>query len=155
MLKSIKCTSCGATLRLSGKDKIQFCPYCGAAFELASQETIENQTNIKNQINVRISRVTNKKGENDNSDKWMVAFLIVLLLIFTIFAILPHVSKNRQLEALAAEIRTDIIEGRYDEALVKTTNLRLEDGFSSDDTRRWDRERNELINMIKEKKKGK
>ena len=68
--------------------------------------------------------------------------VILLLGISTgiFFGVRSEQQKKDNLEALVAEIRQDIEEGNYSEALLKTNKVRLKDG-SSEDEAKWDQTR--------------
>jgi hypothetical protein len=68
-------------------------------------------------------------------------------------------SKNDKLDAklnsTVVEIQQDIIEGDYDSALIKANGLRFDPEVSEEKAKQWDEQREDLIKLIKEKKKEK
>ena len=88
--------------------------------------------------------------------KGAICMLIMALIVVLGFAFLityevkkEHETRN-VLEALVIEIRQDIANGNYDDALLKTNKVRLKDGGSAEEEARWDREREQLIREIEE-----
>lgn len=59
---------------------------------------------------------------------------------------------EESLNAIVDEVMVDVSEGDYDSALVKANSIRYDKTLSSDKATQWDERREELIEMIKEKK---
>ena len=51
---------------------------------------------------------------------------------------------------LVAEIRQDMANGMYDDALLKTNRVRYKEGSTAEEEAKWDRERETLIDQIEE-----
>ena len=61
-----------------------------------------------------------------------------------------HLEQISSLEELEKEIIQDIEDGNYDKAKIKLNQMRLTDGYSSEETVSWDDKREEYLNMIKD-----
>lgn len=57
-----------------------------------------------------------------------------------------------QLNAAVIEIQADIINGDYDAALIKANGLRFDEQLDSKKAKQWDEQRENIIEMIKEKR---
>ena len=146
-----KCPNCNATLMMDSEKRLQFCPFCGT--EYPKEETIYDYSRsvLKHNEEVR-QRVA--KEESRKSRYGVIGLILVMLVLATAIyfgVVAPHSSRVAKLETLAQEIRQDIIDGNLDAALVKTSQLRLDDDVSSDENRKWDRQREELQALIKQK----
>lgn len=65
---------------------------------------------------------------------------------------LSHNAKEKKLEQTVQEIQMDIINGDYDSALIKAQSLHMDDNYSSDSKEHWDEQREQLIELIEQKK---
>ena len=97
------------------------------------------------------------KSEEERSGRralWMVS--AVALLFFILFfggASCSHNMHVSELERIEAEVQADITAGDYDSALMKTNQLRLDDHYSDEQTRSWDKKREMYIDIINEKRR--
>lgn len=119
---------------------------------------IENIYNAKkNEIETLKKEIEKKKKRNNIVAAVIMLIFVLGLVVGTIFGIRGErqakIEKNEHLEALVMEIRQDIAEGNYNEALLKTNKVRLKDGDSSEEEDKWDRQREALIREI-EKAQG-
>jgi len=62
-----------------------------------------------------------------------------------------HQRKEQQLEAIVVEVQDCIANEDYDTAYIKAQGLYMDDGWSSESAKRWDKVRNELITLIETK----
>ncbi len=152
----LKCPACGALLKSDSGRAIAFCPYCGAEIkqEKSDLDKILEHERFKKEHEEKVRQ--QKVKESDQSDKRIfiglgaAAVAIVLLIMFTV--VLPHRIRAGKMESLSKEIQQDILADRLDEAWVKTTQLRLDDGYSSDENKKWNDIRKDLQRMIIEKR---
>lgn len=84
-----------------------------------------------------------------------IAFLFVLLLCIVIPVKVSASSTEKKLNATVQEIQMDIKNGDYDEALIKANTLHYDEDWSSAKAKDWDEQREELIDLINEKKNEK
>lgn len=102
------------------------------------------------------------KGINSGLKKnkeW--SFLIIWLLVMLGCMAVPiiglsgdkreHSNKEKQLEAIVVEIQECIANEDYDTAMIKAQCLYMDDNYSSESTERWDKVRENLIDMIETK----
>ena len=80
----------------------------------------------------------------------IVAILIVCVTYFATKSISHH-SKEQKLEQTVQEIQIDIKNEDYESALIKANGLHMDDGWSSESREHWDEQREQLIELIKEK----
>lgn len=149
----VKCPNCNATLMMDSEKRVQFCPFCGA--EYPKEETIYDYSRSVLKHNEEVRQQVVKEEGKRNKHFWIGYLLFALVFAAAIYfgVVAPHNSRVAKLEAIAQEIRQDIIDGNLDAALVKTSQLRLDDDFSGDENRKWDRQREELQALIKQKQK--
>lgn len=62
-----------------------------------------------------------------------------------------HNAKVEELEKVVAEIQECISNQDYDTAFIKANTLYMDDGYSSESTKQWDKIREDLIDMIETK----
>jgi hypothetical protein len=104
-----------------------------------------------------------KDVKKSKREPWLAVvgcFVLLVLTIGVLFSVgLYSDSKNDKLDAklnsTVVEIQQDIIEGDYDSALVKANGLRFDPEVSEEKAKQWDEQREDLIKLIKEKKKEK
>lgn len=150
-----KCTNCGAMLELNSENKIYFCPFCGAKIPVPQDHDDKmidySKFVLKHEEEVRKQKVKEKEKEDKSTTRILVGMLIFVAVIFGI-VIGRHLIKVANLEKLTAEIQQDVIEGRYDEAAIKVTRIRLDDDWSHEETWKWDQQREALEKLIKQKR---
>ena len=102
-----------------------------------------------------------EKGKKEKKGKDRRNYLMVFLLLMPIFILLGLLiifnpssgnSEEEKLEKKVIEIQADIINGDYDSALIKANSLRYDEGKSKTKAKQWDEQRENLIEIIKEKK---
>ena len=94
------------------------------------------------------------KHKNKGKKKWTVIGIIAFAMIPIIFfgsAFIRYRIKDRKLEATVVEIQQDIENGNYDAALVKANTLHMDVDWSSESEQYWNKEREALIDLIKQK----
>lgn len=94
------------------------------------------------------------KHQNKGKKKWTVIGIIAFALIPIIFfgsAFIRYRIKDRELEATVVEIQQDIANGNYDVALIKANTLHMDVDWSSESEQHWNKEREALIDLIKQK----
>ena len=104
-----------------------------------------------------------KDVKKSKREKWgaLVGCIVFFVLIIGLcsIAIVYSESKSNKLDAklnsTVVEIQQDIIEGDYDSALVKANGLRFDPEVSEEKAKQWDEQREDLIKLIKEKKREK
>lgn len=143
----MKCTNCGASIE-DDNGRLNFCPYCGSA--LPKQEDPNEFTKFVIQHDEKVRQ--KKVKESNQGLLGLLAMVVVLALIYVFAFTIPHNRQVAELEALVIEIQNDIIEGRLDEAEVKTTRIRLDSYDSGSERRKWDNQRKELEKLIKQKR---
>lgn len=88
-----------------------------------------------------------------------LTILLVALFGFIFFMAGNENKKEAQLEqqlnATVVEINQDIADGDYDSALVKANGLYFDEHLDKQKAKQWDEQRENLIKMINEKKRGK
>ena len=150
--KDLNCPNCGAILKQDSDHRYLFCPFCGVEIPKEENEMIEfSKYVLKHEEEVRQRKVAEKAQEDRSSHRLLIGLIIGLLLIFG-FVSGRHYYQVHQLNQLVIEIQEDIVAGRYDEASVKVTRVRLNDGFSGEETYKWNEQRKELEKLIKQKR---
>lgn len=81
---------------------------------------------------------------------WILIFPLLLLLMVGP-SWLSHNNKEKQLEAVVKEIQICIANEDYDAAYIKAQGLYMDDTWSSESTKRWDKVRKDLIDLIETK----
>ena len=108
---------------------------------------------IKQQVELEKEK---NKGKEEKNNKWIIAICIAIMIVPVFYIgsrVITHNSKMKELEKLSIEIQQDILDNHFDEAYTKTVRLRLDDDYSSHDTKQWEEHRKELQKLIKEKQK--
>ena len=114
----------------------------------------------------RIQEIYDKKmsavKKSKNAFKYgMIAAIAALIAIFAlIFFMAGRESRQeaeleQQLNATVVEINQDIADGDYDSALVKANGLYFDEHLDKEKAKQWDEQRENLIELINEKKAGK
>lgn len=85
------------------------------------------------------------------SENIAILFLCLMPIIFFGSAIGQHYNKEKQLEAIVNEIQTCIANEDYDTAYIKAQGLYMDDSYSNESTKRWDKVRKDLIDLIETK----
>lgn len=93
-----------------------------------------------------------KEKKKKNIVSWIpiVAILMIAIAYFSTKSISHH-SKEQKLEQIVQEIQIDIKNEDYESALIKANGLHMDDGWSSESKEHWDEQREQLIEIIKEK----
>ncbi len=99
-----------------------------------------------------------KKEIRSNKAKYTKLLLGFVIVFFASIGILIG-SENRkeaelekELKAIVVEIREDIKNGDYDDALIKANGLRFDESLDSKKAEDWEEQREYLIDLINEKK---
>lgn len=103
----------------------------------------------------RIKEELRKKQKKGNVGLLLSVVVFILAIVATaFFGIKSEQKKTDDLEALVTEIRQDIADGNYNEALLKTNRIRLKDG-STEEEIKWDQTRDSLVREIENARDGK
>ena len=115
---------------------------------------------IESVYSVKIAEIEKLKVElKRKKNKANIGFLIMAVVLVLILVamntseIISKKGKTDGLEALVTEIRQDIADRNYNEALLKTNRIRLKDGSAEDEVK-WDQTREKLIQEIENAKDG-
>ena len=134
----VKCPNCGANLKIDTEKSMKFCPFCGGEFPKEEGFYDFKKYELKHQEAV------------DKHDDKVTTRLLLGMLIFAIILLLsayiPDKIEASRLNALIAEVQTDIVEGRLDEAEVKVLQI-------PSDKDEWNQKREDLQKIIQERKK--
>ena len=93
----------------------------------------------------------NHKEKKTGSILLLVLFLGLLAILY-LAEIKPNAEKANELDSLVVEIRQDISDGNYNEALLKTNKVRFKNGSTEDEVK-WDQIRETLIKEIEDARK--
>lgn len=92
-----------------------------------------------------------KRKKEQKSNRILIICIAALFLmlgaLYYLTSVKPSETQKSNLEALVVEIREDIADGNYDEALLKTNKVRLKNGDTSEIIM-WDETRESLIREI-------
>lgn len=150
-----KCTNCGAMLELNSENKIYFCPFCGAKIPIEQDhdDKMIDYSKFVLQHKEEVRKQKAKEKEKENRLFRIIGTLIAIGML-AFFGVIygGHFIRVYQLEQLVTEIQTDIVEGRLDEAAIKVTRVRLNDGYSGREDYKWDQQREALEKLIKQKR---
>ena len=148
---SLKCENCGAIMNLANSKKILYCPYCGAAFVQPETAADLERFRIKHAEKGRQRKFAEMQIEEKKGHKYRLLIMILLIvLVGTPFII--HKIDDIRLDRLVTEIRTDILDGRYDEAELKIVQLKPGE-WSWDNDNKWRKTREELQQQIEERRR--
>lgn len=135
---------------------ILFCPYCGVSIpqEKNALDKILDYGKFSKEHKEKVRQNKVREENAQNKKFWILtAICVAVFALVIIFAVgRPHYARVHALEELVKEIEADIIAGDYDAAEVKVNRVRLDDDYSDDENRKWDKEREYLIKLIREKK---
>lgn len=156
----MKCPVCGGVVDLKGDEDTVTCQYCKTQLYVEEDNLVRTKAKVRmkeiEHETARYKMALDDKAATRKSDNRFGLVLIVLpiILIVAASAVLygGHGLKTKALEETVSEIQEDIDNENFDEARVKVESLRDSD-FSSDDKKRWDKTRKELIKQINEAEK--
>ncbi len=114
--------------------------------------------NIRNVYEGKMKEVKRSKRSTNLGLLGSGGFLIVIILILAIMGAIEG-GKEDKLEAklndTVAEIQECIAEGDYDTALLKANTLRFDEDLDKKKAKKWDEQREDLIELINDQKEGK
>ena len=156
-IRTLYCPECKAPLDVEDDLDTFYCKYCGSKLYLDEQsdalltakvrvKEIEHETVCK-----KMAYEDKKHKRKHELRSFILYIAVAIILIGGIYFV--HGFKTRKIERLVNEIQEDIDAGRYDEALVKTQQIR-DDEFSSEDKAKWKATRKVLEKTIKERKRN-
>lgn len=165
-LVQMKCPNCNADLEVENSIDSFYCKYCGTKILVEGQS--KHVVNAKAKIRMMdklgdMQKEYHRRKEEEAKRSaeqakkmvpWFIGFFVFMigLLIFVGFMSEASEKKEEQrLEAIYAEIQTDIANGDYTEALVKANGLHFSGG-GSDDRKKWDKIREGTIEIIEDLK---
>ena len=153
MKKSIKCENCGAIMQTDTENELRFCPYCGYAMEMPEDIVGLAKFQMKHEENVRQQKVKEQKETDKHIMIGLAVFFgLVILTVAIIF--ISRGNTDAGLERTVAEVQQLIIEGNYDEALIRAQTIRVQkDGLFDERYSRWENQRKDLIKLIEQKKR--
>ena len=152
----MKCPDCGASIIQDNEKAILYCPYCGANIP-QQKDALDKILDYRRFSKEHKEQVRQQRVKEENADTKktliVIACVAVIFALVIIFAVgRPHYARVQELEKLVQEIEADIIAGNYDAAELKANRLRLDDDYSSDQTKKWNDEREYLLKLIQEKR---
>lgn len=167
-VKAMKCPVCDALLEVQEGAEFVTCKYCSSKLfvEDNNLERIKAKVRMKeiehetarakmafdDKADARRKKMEEKKNENRSTIGLILGlFIIPILIIGGMY--LSHGMKTKSLEKTVAEIQKDISNENFDDARVKVESLRDSD-FSSDDKKRWNQTRKQLIKQIDDAEKA-
>ncbi len=173
----LECPNCHAALDNDYENAgTFFCKYCGQKMiveeiqnaeydlkarkmemdhEVVLKKLEQAQRELEKQEEMEKERFKHKKNMG------LIIFCMACLVLLFILTMMPtsfgrdHDKKVRQLEKVEIEVQEAIQNKDYDLALIKVNQLRLDDGFSTEQTEAWDAKREDYINTINELRQGK
>lgn len=165
-MQSIKCPNCGASIEIDETRETCFCTYCGSQIQRDPSNTVTHRTvdvaKIREiEANERIEK--ERREERKSNDK-SLNYILIGCVAFIIFGFVvlfglersekKELEQERQrLNSIVAEIEQDVANENYDAAFIKASGLHMADGTGSkDEQEQWDRQREELIKLIKQKR---
>ncbi len=172
-LKSLNCPKCGGSLDYEDGIDVFFCKYCGNKIILSGQSDAAYWAKVKGKEyeykqEVQKMHYQNEKAKIDvdyaeKKHNYIVqygAYILLIILFIAMFVWLSsssfmstsgsedHAARIEELEDLSLSIEEEISAGNYDQALLMTNRLRLNDGWSSSETAEWDERREGYIRII-------
>lgn len=162
----MKCPNCAADLDVENGLDSFYCKYCGTKIMIAGQSkhvlkaktrmhVIDKLGDIQKEYHKRKEEEARQSSEQAKKAlPWFIGFFIVMmaLLCFSAFMMDSGRQKEeRRLEAIYAEVQTDIAEGNYTDALVKANGLYYTEG-GSESRKKWDNIREGTIAIINDLK---
>lgn len=162
-MEQLKCPACGGAITIDEDKAILFCPYCGAKMPqkqgpldkiIKHRERTQQFEEEVRQRKVQ-ERVEAEAREKKSSAKVLIGCVIALIAIGVVvfFGIRGENNSEAELKALVAEIQSDLEAGNYDVALFKTEQLYWPHS-DIDGQRRWNKQREGLVKVIKEAKES-
>lgn len=111
----------------------------------------------------RIQSIYDSKMKAVHRKKMMVVYVLIGAILFLVldFGLIgfmscsenkKEVQLEKQLNATVVEIQEDIADGDYDSALVKANGLHFDKSLDSEKAKQWDEQRENIIELINEKK---
>ena len=165
------CSSCGSKIVLDVETIQQLL--------IAKEETKRAQMDADKQVKLaqmhseekakqweRQEKSNTRSFLRNNAAKIIAASGILLVIIISFIALAvssystdhmwdddeaAHEELVEELEDLEDEIEEAIEDGDYDHALILANKLRMDDGWSSEETKSWNEKREEYIRIIKER----
>ena len=176
-IAKLECPCCGATLDVNDELDIFYCKYCGSKliaedldkgrlkarlkiYELQQQERMQQSEHEFQQHEIQEERKQRRfEAILEAFDGKLVPLVlaVILLVAMHISTSLPsseeleHDELVAELKSIELEIQSDIKSGNYDEALLKTKQLVLDDNWSSKEEKTWAQKRKEYEEVIREK----
>ena len=163
-LKVMKCPVCNGTIEVKEDVDTVVCEYCKTPLYVEENNLARINSKVRmKELEHETARV--KMAYDDKADKrrskrqeqkdayrfgfmlWFIPIVMCLILLAVTYG--GHGLKTKTLEKTVTEIQEDINNENFDEARVKVESLRDSD-FSSDDKKRWNETRKELIKQIDE-----
>lgn len=176
-IQVLECPNCHASLENDSEEMgVFYCKYCGqkivvaelqdAAYKVKVREMelehdekrMEFEQRKQNMVFAQEKERKAIQEKNDNKNVFMglgIMFgsLLLGVLIMTGMTI-PHKLRVHELKKVEAEVQSAIQAGDYDLALIKVNQLRLDDGYSTEQTESWDEKREDYIKLIKGRQEG-
>ena len=172
-LKSLKCPNCGGSVEIEDGLDIFFCKYCGnkiilsdmsdaaykakaAAMQYRHEEKMQENEHKEAKAKWERQEIAKEKEEK-SKNKFLIIFFgvwigLLVAIAFLGFGIpsIAHSIKVRKLEKLSVKIEQSIENHDYDHAALLLNGLRLNDDWSSSETKEWEDRRAEYNRQIKE-----
>lgn len=110
---------------------------------------------IKKLYEEKVKGVKSAKVKSIFSNGMTIRLLLMFapITMFAGIAYLPHMMDEAKLNKIVKEINIDMQNKRYDDALMKANQLRTSCGWSSDCEKKWNAQREELIDIINKVKR--
>lgn len=146
----MKCENCGATMQVTEHTK--FCPFCGEKIVIPKSE-LEHEIDFAKYAMQHEEAV--RQGKEKSSNKKLILSILLLMLIGALsIGAVYLVSEEVRADRLIKEVQQLIIQGDYDTAEVKVEGIRVDSqGSTADSYEKYESIRNELKNLIEQKKK--
>ena len=172
-MKSLSCPKCGGTLEVEDGLDTFFCKYCGnkivisdlsdAAYKAKSEalhykheETMKDKEHREAKAKWERQEISKQREEKSKNVMLLVCLGICLgLIVFPMlfgFGIpsIKHSARVRKLEKISMEVEESIEKRDYEHALLVANTLRLNDGWSSSETKEWDDRRETYLRQIRD-----
>ncbi len=168
----LECPNCHATLDNDYENiGTFFCKYCGQKMIVEEMQNAEydlktRKMEMDHEIVLKKLEQAEKaleKREEMEKERFkhkknmgLIAFCMACLVLLCVMALMPttfgrdHNRKVKQLEKVEMEVQEAIQNKDYDLALIKTKQLRLEDGYSTSQTQAWDEKREDYEQLIQD-----
>lgn len=167
----MRCPNCNADLNIEDGIDSFCCKYCGTRIiiEGQSDEIIKAKRQLKmidklgemqsrSYAQHRVGQELRQKvkaekreqqAKNNRLAAIIGAFLLIASMIGIFFMDAPEKKETQKLEAIYAEIQTDIANENYDSARIKANQLRWS-GSDPDKKEQWDEIREQIIVIIED-----